>query len=542
MVCLIGHIALGFNKLNARIFAETEVRSKLAEVVDAEVVADGVEIVVARVADSGRDVFLGVGQVILRRVPDPALRRVAFGSVPCVDALALYFVLSIYYAHCERGYCRAGFESRTGGVGAHQRAVKERGILRFEQLLIVLQYRRDIVGRPARHRKRLAGLNVHDHGGSTGNLVLEVDVIVASRRALGALLGNVLLEYGHAVCKDTLGLLLQDAVDRQVHMVAGLRLLLVYRREHRTGGISRLDDLAVLAVEVIFKGVLDAVLTDHGVGRIVQQRVFLILLLSHKAGVAKDMRGVFRAVLTAVCTLDLDADELVFHDRRDELHARVLDENIVGSIDGVADVYRVTHAGDDAHLLGGVAVVDIISRAHIAHQLDRRGVRVYLLTDIVRVKHRALDSRHVRVVLERRSHGYGQVVGIFIAVALDHVHKLEDDRVRVIVCKELVRIYLQVVGLLIADEGTAVAVIDIAARSGHYTLGIRKLAAAVVVCLALYDLELIKRHQIHRQEQQDEDNKPRNSARFYKSVVHCKSFPLLDPLCRREICHRRKRQ
>ena len=36
MVCLIGHIALGFNKLNARIFAETEVRSKLAEVVDAE--------------------------------------------------------------------------------------------------------------------------------------------------------------------------------------------------------------------------------------------------------------------------------------------------------------------------------------------------------------------------------------------------------------------------------------------------------------------------------------------------------------------------
>ena len=325
-------------------------------------------------------------------------------------------------------------------------------------------------------------------------------------------------------------------------MVAGLRLFGVYRREHSTGGVSRFDDLAVLAVQVVFESVFDAVLTDHGVGRIVQQRVFLILLLRHKAGVAEDVRGVLRAVLTAVCALDLDADELVFHDRRDELHARVLDENIVGSIDGVADIYRVTYTGNDAHLLGGVAVVDIISRAHIAHQLDRRGVRVYLLTDIVRVKHRALDSRHVRVVLERRGHGYGQVVGIFVAVALYHVYKLKDDRVRVVVCEEFIRVYLQVIGLLIADEGTAVAVIDIAARSGNYTLSIRKLAAAVVVCLALYDLELIKRHQIHRQEQQDEDNKPRNSARFYKSVVHCKSFPLLDPLCRREVRHRRKRQ
>ena len=122
------------------------------------------------------------------------------------------------------------------------------------------------------------------------------------------------------------------------------------------------------------------------------------------------------------------------------------------------------------------------------------------------------------------------------------MHKLKNDRVRVLVCEELVRVYLQVIGLLIADKGTAVAVIDIAARGGHGALGIRKLAAAVVVCLALYDLELIKRYQIHREEKQDEDNKPRNSSRFYKSVVHCKSFPLLDPLCRREICHRRKRQ
>ena len=97
-------------------------------------------------------------------------------------------------------------------------------------------------------------------------------------------------------------------------MVAGLRLFLVYRREHRTGGISRFNDLAVLAVEVVFKGVFDAVLTDHSVGRVVQQRVFLILLLRHKAGIAEDVRGVLRAVLAAVCALDLDADELVLHD------------------------------------------------------------------------------------------------------------------------------------------------------------------------------------------------------------------------------------
>ena len=71
--------------------------------------------------------------------------------------------------------------------------------------------------------------------------------------------------------------------------------------------------------------------------------------------------------------------------------------------------------------------------------------------------------------------GYGQVVGIFIAVALDHCTSSRMTEFGSSFAKSLSVSIFRVVGLLIADEGTAVAVIDIAARSGHYTLGIRKL-------------------------------------------------------------------
>ena len=272
MVCPVGHVALGFDKLDAGELAEPEGRGKFAHIVNAEIVAHGVEEVIARIADGGGDVFLRVGQMlVLVRVPDPALRGVAFGGVPGINALTLDLPLRIDDALGQTRDGGAGLEGGAGGVGAQQCPVEERGVLRDQQLLIVLDDAGDVVGRPARQSEGGAVLHVHHHGGGAGDVVLELHVVVAARGALGAFLGDVLFQNLHAVAEDTFGLLLQDAVDGEIDMVAGHRLLGIDRGEDGALGVARFLHLAVLAVEVVFKGVFDAVLAHHGVGGVVQQ-------------------------------------------------------------------------------------------------------------------------------------------------------------------------------------------------------------------------------------------------------------------------------
>ena len=71
---------------------------KLAQIVNTQVIADGVEVVVAGVADGGVDVFLRVGQMLGGGVPDPALRGVAFSGVLGENALTFYLILGVNYA------------------------------------------------------------------------------------------------------------------------------------------------------------------------------------------------------------------------------------------------------------------------------------------------------------------------------------------------------------------------------------------------------------------------------------------------------------
>ena len=291
-------------------------------------------------------------------------------------------------------------------------------------------------------------------------------------------------------------------------MVAGLGLFFVFVGQHRAVGRARDPDLAVLAVQIGLEGVLDAVLADHGVGGVFEQRVFLVLLLRHQTRVAQDVRGVVGLIVAGEGALDLDAGELGLHDGGDQLHAGVLDEDVVGGVDGVADVDGVAEARDLAHVLGGVVAVDVVARTHIAQQLHRGRVRGQALRLVLEIglQHRALDLGHVRVVFKGRLLRDRQVVDIGVAEFLDHVDELEQDAVRVVAREELARVDRQVVAFLVADQDAAVAVEDVAARGGDGLFLVLQLAAGGVILFAFDDRNVIEKDEVDHQQDDQQDS------------------------------------
>ena len=253
-------------------------------------------------------------------------------------------------------------------------------------------------------------------------------------------------------------------------MVAGHRLLGIHRAEYGAGGVSCLFHGAVFAVEIFLKRVLHAVLAHHGVVGVVPQRVFFVLLLGHQTHIAQQMGGIFGAVFAGIGSCNLNAGQLVFHDGGDQRHAGVLDEHIVCRVDGIADVDGIAQPRDLAHLLGGVAVIDLIAGAHIAQKLNGAGIFGYprvlelfcsgLVLEIG-LQHGALDIRHVLVVFKGRLRGNGQIIGIGIAELLYHLDQFQDRPVGIVGCKKLGCIDRKIIAFLIADQYTPVAVKDI---------------------------------------------------------------------------------
>ena len=239
------------------------------------------------------------------------------------------------------------------------------------------------------------------------------------------------------------------------------------------------------------------------------------------------MGGILRAVLPDIGALDLDTGELILHDGGDQLHAGVLDKHIVSGGDGVANVDGIANAGDDAHLLGGVAVVDPVAGAHEAQQLHRAGVirqRAAPGVGQIGLQHGALDVRHILPVLKGGRHGDGQVVGILVAIALHHAHQLQDDGVGVVIAvEELGGVDLQVIAFLVADQHAAVAVQDIAPGGGDRALGVGDFLALVVVNLALHDLQIVQEGQVDHHDQGEKDRHGGHAAGLDDSV-HCNPF------------------
>ena len=283
--------------------------------VNTEIVADGVEKVVAGVTKCRGDVLLRVGIVFsLDAVPDPALRGVSFGGVFGKDTLTLDLVFCIDLTFCQNRCRYTGLESRTRCVGTHQRPIEKRCIRRFHQFLVLFNDASAVIGGPACDRQRFSRVDLYHDGRSAGNFIFHLRVVIAAFDAFGTLLIPVHNHGVYGVIQDTFCLLLQDLVDGQVDMCSWLRFFYVDGTEHRPGIVLRLAYLAVFAVEVFLKRIFYAVFPDHGIVGIAQQGVPLVLLLGHQAGVSEDMRRVFCLIITDIRTLDLNTDQLVLHD------------------------------------------------------------------------------------------------------------------------------------------------------------------------------------------------------------------------------------
>ena len=361
VVFAVCHVALVLGQLDTRRLAEAEIPCIFIQLVDAQVVTDGVEEYVAGMLYRLGHVKIAVGQLVLSVYP--AVRRVAVLGITGELAGTLYRCSRTYDALGQSRYRRAGLEGRSGGILAEQGAVVKRIVVRGRYLLILVQQLAGVIVRPACQRQRLAGIDLDD--GYRGAVDLVVLFLIGSGCDLLLLLSLKLLANARdAVFQRKLRGLLEGDVDRQIHIVAGFRFLGIFGAYNRAVRRRGRTHRTVRTVEVFFKGVLGAGLADLRVAGVAESLVLCGLLVVHEARVAENVRGGLGAVFAHKGLLDVYAFYIVLADGGDELHIRVLNENIVRGVYQVADVHRVAHAGDYPCLLGGVVAVDIIACAH----------------------------------------------------------------------------------------------------------------------------------------------------------------------------------
>ena len=223
------------------------------------------------------------------------------------------------------------------------------------------------------------------------------------------------------------------------------------------------------------------------------------------------MGGVLGVVLAHIARAHLDDVADRAHQVADEVDGGVLDEYVLVGVDGVAHVERVAYGAYLAHVLGGVAVVDIIAGAEVAHELDGGGVLGQVVVVKIGLQHAALQGSHVADVLKGR--GDGQVVRVVYAGRLDYVDHLQDESVRVlhVVAEEAGRVDNEVVALAVGHQHAAIPVEDVAARGGDGLGADLGVQALVVVRGALDYLHLIERAHAQSYKQRDNEAKGHDS-------------------------------
>ena len=427
---------------------------------------------------------------------DPAGRAVARVGIAGEGAVAGDVFPGAHRAGGQRRHGRAGLEGGAGLVESLRDAVDERAV--FEVVVIVaLPEGGEVIGRIARHGEGLAGLDVDGDERAGGG-----DVGLVS--GIGA--------HGHdAVIERPFRRLLQIEVDREAHVVAGDRLGGIGAARDRAGGVLRDDGFAVLPMEVLLKGELRALLTDLGVHGIALLAVDLVLLGRHGPDVAEDVRRERGVVHALVGRRDLKAAQAIFHQGGDQVHAGVRHEDVVRGVHDRADLERVADAGDDAHLLGGVVVVDLEAVAEAAHEFDRGGVLRELRVLQIAAQQHALQGGHVGIFKGRR-HRDGEIVVILVTRVLDELHHAQNGRVRVLLRLEVGVVELQAVGARVRDEHAAVTVENVAAGGADALRRRDAVEALLVILIALDDLQFIdgheEDHQQHCQNQRQHSDPP----------------------------------
>ena len=254
--------------------------------------ADLIEVIVAGIGDGLHQVDLAVGAGVGQR-PDVALGLE--GIIVGVQALVLDDIAGVEAAHIDGGDGRDHLIDRAGREG-RERTVEQRAHLVCVKGGVVLIEGRKVVGRVACHGENFTGLaHLHDDRAASGVLALLVPADAVFAQVENDLFQRLL---GHS---------LQRNVDGQLDVVARHRLRHIIAVQNFAGrGNSRFLD-AARAVQIRFKRLLHAGLSDECVHGIALLLVFGVFVRVHGCNIAEDMRGIRRVVFAHRAVFDHDA-------------------------------------------------------------------------------------------------------------------------------------------------------------------------------------------------------------------------------------------
>ena len=238
-----------------------------------------------------------------------------------VKALVLNDIAGVKAAHVNGGDGRNHLIDRAGREG-RERTVEQRAHLVCVKGGVVLIEGRKVVGRVACHGENFTGLaHLHDDRAASGVLALLVPADAVFPQVENDLLQCML---GHS---------LQGDINGQLDVVARHRLRHIIAVQNFAGrGNSRFLD-AARAVQIRFKRLLHAGLSDECVHGIALLLVFGVFVRVHGCNIAEDMRGIRRVVFAHRAVFDHDARHGQLHHGGQRFCIDVLSQRVVFKAD-----------------------------------------------------------------------------------------------------------------------------------------------------------------------------------------------------------------
>ena len=414
--------------------------------------------------------------------------------------------------HLEGG--AGGIVSAEGPVKEGLQGVRLNGVP-------VLVHGSQIVAGVAGAGQNLAGLDFHDDDRGAFRVQTQAALFGVDLRV-----GNL----GHDLCQGVLRNHLQRQVNGGFQVVAGDGVFLIVLLDDGAVSGNHVHADSVDAVEVFFKSLLKARLTDVGVHGVVLVFIDFPVIGVHTAHVAQDMGGVLGVVFPDGGGFDHQTRGIQLQDGAEVLVGNVFHEGVGGQIGNAAKVKFVAHTHHGPGLFVGPGFRDVIAFPELFQQQRGGNIRVQLPVAHI-VLEVVLPGGGVVVegVLEGAGLGHGEMVQIFHAQLQGLVVKPVEVIVTSLGGFDNVVVKHQVITGPVTHQHIAVAVQDIA--PGGTDGGNGGIDGGVVrVAIGLDDLqgeELTGKHGKHQAEQEQQSNGADAAYSFHVCP------PILPNLCMR---------
>ena len=461
----IGPVAKVLKKLYAGAFAQAQGLGGGVDDLNIQHIAQLVEVVVTGVPKGFHGVQRAVGPAVIG--VNQTLGLKAGGGVFHVNA----FVPNGFHAAdgpgIDTGNHHGHFVGRAGGIGGLQGPVQQGGKLLLQNIVVVLPEGGKTVGGVAGAGQNLAGAHIDDHH----RAALGIGA-VGPLFALGGVFA-ALPQVSNQRFQSVLGGGLQGKVNGKLHILSGhgphfhAVYYLVIGPAEGAVGVGFVYPDAVDAVEVFFKGFLQAVLAYQGVHGIA---VFFLVDIRPLAGgdranVSENVGGIFGVVFPGGGGFGLQARGVQLQNGGQSLTAGVCQEHVVGKIgDALPQVQLIADADDGPGVGIGPGFGNAVVGTELLNQQRSGNVRVQAaLFRQVFLEIALPGGAHlVENVGKGSCVGDGEVVGVFDVHIPAKGYQLKKIVIAAGGTADDIVVEHQVVAGPVADQDIAVAVGDFA--------------------------------------------------------------------------------